>query len=100
MISLQLYTVHILRHLSLVTSSRRRQLHTRTLQVLCTISTFMRGSVVPDTDQDFYGAADMCSSGVTGGTLCPLQSGSTYAICPYLASGLACTASGELFLRS
>ena len=55
----------------------------------------MRGSVVPDSDQELYAAADMCSSGVTGGTLCPLQSGSTYATCPYLASGLACTDNGE-----
>ena len=41
-------------------------------------------------------SADMCSSGVTGGTICPLESGSSYATCPQLAANLACTATGEL----
>jgi len=69
------------------------------LQDVYIIPTLTHGSVVPDSDQEFYAAADMCSSGVTGGTLCPLQAGSTFAICPYLASGPACTATGELLLR-
>ena len=64
---------------------------------MCIISV-KHGPVIPNSDRKFHSAADMCSSGVTGGTLCPLQSGSTYALCPYLASGLACTATGELLL--
>ena len=40
-------------------------------------------------------SADMCSSGITGGTICPLESGSSYANCPQIAANLACTATGE-----
>ena len=42
----------------------------------------------------------MCSSGVTGGTPCPLDLYDSYDVCPFIAVGLACTAAGKTRINS
>lgn len=38
--------------------------------------------------------ADLCSSGVPGGTACPPPEYADYQYCPALETGVACTATG------